>query len=449
MKQLLFLDQLFQKGLRCLKKTRPGRAFRVFAAGMVFTLIFLSIPACSDGSGSLPVKTSHTAVPSFLHAEGKSLVNENGETVLLRGVNLGNYFIQEFWMGPTLRTDQVACQKELEETLLSRFGAEKAEMLLNAYLDHFITEKDLDRIRALGLICIRLPVWYGTFTDEEGNRKDDAFARTDRIIEQAAERGLYVILDMHGAYGSQNGSDHSGIDGRDDKLNASRFFFGETAEKNQELYYKLWEEIAAHYREEPAVAGYDLLNEPFCTYRYDSRYGSGELHALLYPVYDTAYQKIRAIDDRHLIIMEAVWDATDLPKPEKYGWENVMYEYHNYEYSNYNNENNKQLNSMNRKLRGIRGEGHDVPSLMGEFNYFNQMDAWTKGLQLLEEAGVSWTFWSYKCMKENDNWGILWLDVPKVNAETDSFEKIMDTWSRVDEAEENKPLLDAIRKALE
>lgn len=407
----------------------------------------ISDPPETSDTAEVP-EAAASSVSGFLRAEGSSLIDENGAPVLLQGVNLGNYFVQEFWMGPTAATENVACQKELEETLVNRFGTEQAEALLNAYLDHYITEEDLGRIQALGLNCIRLPLWYGTFTDAEGNWKDDAFLRTDRIVEEAASRGLYVILDMHGAYGSQNGSDHSGIDGREDKLNASGFFFGDDAEKNQELYYRLWERIAEHYRDNPAIAGYDLLNEPFCTYRYDSKYSGGELHNFLYPVYDAAYQRIRAIDDRHIIIMEAVWDASDLPNPQKYGWKNVMYEYHNYEYSDYDNEDNRQINSMKRKLRGIRSERHGVPSLMGEFNYFNSMDAWTEGIRLLREEGISWTFWSYKCMKDNDNWGIMRLDIPRVNPEKDSYEEILEKWSRTGDAEENLPLTEAIRNAL-
>ena len=381
----------------------------------------------------------------YLCAEGKTLYDGEGQPILLQGVNLGNYFVQEFWMSATEATDRVRCQKELEEILIERFGEEKAGVLLNTYLDHFITEADFDFIQGLGFNCIRVPFWYGTLTDDLGNFKADAFSRLDWVVSQAQAQGLYVILDLHGAYGSQNGSDHSGIDGGEDKKNASAFFFGDQAAMNQELTYKLWEEIAAHYKGNPTIAGYDLLNEPFCTWRYNSGMSDQELHDLLYPVYDTAYQRIRAVDPLHLIIMEAVWDATDLPSPKEYGWTNVMYEYHQYEYSNYWNENNTQVKSFERKIKNIRSKNHDVPSYMGEFTLFNDMEAWMEGLRLLNEADISWTFWSYKCMKDNDNWGIMRLAVSKVNPETDSYEEIIRKWSNLDKARENYPLMKAIR----
>ena len=70
-----------------------------------------------------------------------------------------------------------------------------------------------------------------------------AFERFDWFVEEAKERGIYVILDFHGAPGSQNGSDHSGVDGQDEKEAASKFFFGDEAADNQELYYDIWKVI--------------------------------------------------------------------------------------------------------------------------------------------------------------------------------------------------------------
>ena len=386
--------------------------------------------------------------PGFLMANGKNWIDSSGKTVLLRGVNVGNFFVQEFWMSPTEGSETVRCQKELEEVLTERFGEARKDELLNAYLDHFFTEEDFDYIRDLGLNCIRLPLWYGVFTDAEGNWKEDAFSRVDWFIKNAEQRDIYVILDMHGAYGSQNGSDHSGIDGGDDKKTASEFFFGDRAEQNQELFFRLWEKLAEHYRDWPAVAGYDLLNEPFCTYRYNSGLSDRELHQLLYDVYDTAYRRIRAVDPDHVILFEAVWDPSDLPNPKSRGWDNVVYEYHQYEYSHYQNENNAQVEAMEKKVRLIRKANYSVPSLMGEFNLFNSMDAWTESLALLNENGISWTLWSYKCLQENDNWGLKRLSVPIVYPETDSFEDILAKWSSVGEAEENRPLADAVRSSL-
>ncbi|MEJ7388468.1 cellulase family glycosylhydrolase, partial [Staphylococcus epidermidis] len=40
--------------------------------------------------------------------------------------------------------------------------------------------------------------------------RNDAFKEVDRFINKANDHGLYVIIDMHGAPGSQNNQEHSG-----------------------------------------------------------------------------------------------------------------------------------------------------------------------------------------------------------------------------------------------
>ena len=62
--------------------------------------------------------------------------------------------------------------------------------------------------------------------------------------------------------------------------------------------------------------------------------------------------------------------------------------------------------------------------------------------------GISWTFWSYKCMTDNDNWGLMRLSVPKADPVSDSYETILEKWSRLQEAEENAELTEVIRKYL-
>ena len=201
-------------------------------------------------------------------------------------------------------------------------------------------------------------------------------------------------------------SDHSGLDGKDHKESASEFFFGDNAAANQELYLSLWRTIADRYEGNATVAGYDLLNEPYCTYRYNSSKSADELHTILWDVYDRAYNVIRQEDADHVIIMEATWNPEDLPNPEAYGWENVMYEYHNYLYDDYDNVGGGQISNMENKTNAIGNADYNVPSYMGEFNYFNNYGAWDDGLALLTELGINWTSWTYKTITGYGNWGL-------------------------------------------
>ncbi len=410
----------------------------------------LSLAAAMTVLAGCTSKTESITDKSFLKAVGRDLRDDRGKgkAVMLHGTNAGGYLLQELWMAPTLGTDRVRDEASIRAVLESRFGGEKARELEAAYRDSYWTARDFDNLRDLGANCVRLPFWYRTLVGETGELLEEGFARIDWFVREAGSRGIYVILDMHGAPGSQNGSDHSGVDGGRDKKGSSEFFFGTRAERNQKLYLDLWKAIAARYEGNAAVAGYDLLNEPFCTYRYNSGIPDRELRSTLWGVYDAAYRAIRAVDPDHVIVMEAVWDPVDLPDPARYGWENVMYEYHNYLYDDYDNAKGKQIANMEKKLALIAGAAYPVPSLMGEFNYFANCDTWDTGLALLNEAGVHWTTWTYKTTADRGNWGIYHHASTrgKIDLERASFEEIREFWSATDDVTANEGLIRVLKK---
>ena len=392
--------------------------------------------------------TNKIKYKDFLKANGKVLKNNygQGDTVYLRGTNAGGYMLQEFWLTPTDYTANVTDQTDLINTLTNRFGSDAAKTLINTYESNYWKESDFDTCASLGINCIRLPIWYMNFVDENNNWYSNAFDRVDWFVEQAGKRGIYVIIDMHGAYGSQNGSDHSGVDGGNDKKGASEFFFGSNAASNQEKYYQMWEKIAEHYNSNPVVAGYDLLNEPYNEYRYNSGYSDDQLHSWLWNIYDNAYKRIRAKDPTHVIIMEATWEPTDLPNPDTYGWENVMYEYHNYLYDDYENANGQQIANMQKRINNINSANYNVPSYMGEFSYFNSPSTWEQGLKLLNDSGLNWTNWTYKCVSTYGNWGLVNQSVSSVNAESDSYDTILSKWSNVGSGYLNTSLTNVFKK---
>ncbi len=384
----------------------------------------------------------------FLKADGKVLRDGSGtgNVVQLKGTNAGGYLFQEFWMTPTNATTNVKDEEGIYAILTERFGKEKMMELVDIYQDAYWTEADFDYCQEIGMNCIRLPFWYRNIVDENGEFYDNWYERIDWFVAEAAERNMYVILDFHGAPGSQNGSDHSGKDGGDDKKGASEFFFGDNAEANQELYYKIWEAVAEHYKGNSWVAAYDLLNEPYCTYRYNSGLSDKQLRESLWEVYDIAYDKIRAIDPDHVIIMEATWDPVDLPSPDKYDWENIMYEYHNYLYDDYDNVNGQQIANMKKKLNAIVSANYNVPSYLGEFAYFNNLEAWDEGMKLVNDSGISWTTWTYKVISDYGNWGIRNQKNLRVNLETYDYDAIANAWSQAGDSYENAGLAKVLSK---
>ena len=384
----------------------------------------------------------------YLGAKGKNIYTQkgSGDLVQLKGVNLGGYLFQEFWMTPTRPGSQIKAELDIYDYLTENNDEATAYQIADIYQDAYMTEKDFDQIQQLGMNVVRLPFWYRNIVDQDGQFIEDWYKRLDWVVEQAGTRGLYVILDFHGAPGSQNGSDHSGIDGGENKEEASEFFFGEEeiVKANQQLYYEIWEAIANRYKDSPVVAGYDLLNEPYCTYRYNASLSATELHTLLWDVYDEAYRRIRSIDPDHIIIMEATWDPVDLPSPSLYDWTNVMYQYHNYLYDDYDNANGGQIRNMQKKVNLIKAANYDVPSYMGEFTYFNNLEAWDQGMKFLTEAGLHWTTWTYKTVAKYGNWGLYHQYVGEVSIEASTLKRIESFYATMDQSFPNQNLLDVM-----
>jgi len=330
----------------------------------------------------------------FLKCNGTYIKNNYGQgsNVYLRGTNAGNWLVQESWMSSTSVRDQ----KNLMSALENRFGTSKMYELLDVYEDNYWVESDFDKCKTLGMSVIRLPFTYMNLYRYDSSVGDwvlrnDAFKRLDWFVEEAAERGIYVILDLHGAFGSQNGQDHSGevIDNVSDVT-----FFSNDYYKNKTL--ELWRAVASHYAGNPAVAGYDTLNEP--------GEKAGSTNAKHWAFYDQMYDTIRSVDPDHIIIMESCWGTANLPHPANYGWTNVVYEYHHYTWDYVSNLDG-QKTSCDNLLSSINGANYGVPTFIGEFTCFGIEEAWNYVLDKFNNAGWHYTTWSYKS-RNSGSWGI-------------------------------------------
>lgn len=370
-------------------------------AVILFAAAFTSLLcACTDDPDELPVPAEDYRL---LKTQGDDFVDEKGNKVFVKAVNAGGLFIQEEWMCATDLVDHLT----LCATLESRFGKAKALELIDIYESAFWTEKDFDNVKAYGFNCIRLPFAYFNLEDEDGDIT--RFERMDWFIDECDERDIYVILDLHGAYGSQNGSDHSG-----DTSGAELF----GSEENENRTEKLWKTVAARYRDRDVIAGYDLLNEPT---------GANDLQRWAF--YDRLYDEIRSVDDRHVIIIESVWETKNLPDPEFFGWENVAYSYHNYCWDGVGDAAAlKEFTDV--KVADYVALAYEVPVFVGEFTCFEEEDAWEYTLKKYEENNVNYAVWTYKVYGTDTSWGIYsGAPAEKVDPVTDSYDEIARKWS--------------------
>lgn len=395
----------------------------------IFITASLVLGACGaggsgDASGS-PIVEGAVNRPlvdeDFLHSENGALYNRKGEKVVLRGTNLGGWLIQEAWMCPLDKPDRSWGSWDTLSAMEKRgFDEEQISALFKAYQDNWITLEDLDRIKALGMNCVRVPFWYrnfqkddnGTYYGGEDMNQNPGFKRLDWLVSECAERGIYVILDLHGAPGFQ-GDDHcSGRTG------ASELFdITEEGEGFRLRTIELWERIGERYRDNPAVAAYDLLNEPMNGFDAFEK-----VDVRLWELYDRIIKGLRAVDPDHVITVEGIWEMGNLPAPSDYGWTNMLYQTHNY--------NNKTA-QIDQKIQDIKDRAHwGVPVLVGEFQ---SEGIWDYALSSYNENGISWTTWTYKGARSTFNEWFIYSNpsAPLVNPETDSYEEILEKWSCV------------------
>lgn len=379
------------------------------------TVFALGCPAFAAGETADTV-TGFTA-DDFLTTKGQDIVNRKGEKVRLKGVNLGAWMIFEGWLCPY--EDDLDHYTVLEK-LTEHFGEEKAYELFNTYMDNWITEYDLDEIKKMGFNCVRVPFWYRNFYYDDNGRKildengEWDFSRLEWVVSECAEREIYVVLDMHGAVGYQSDAPHSGK-GHSVGLYADT----EQGERYRELTDELWTEIATRFKDEPAVAMYDLLNEPMCDVEATEfeRRKNNEM------IYTRLYDTIRAVDSEHIITMEAIWTAIALPLAWTKGWENVVYQVHFYNNSNF------IFNFFAWVTKFIYS---DVPMMMGEF-YPHQKTTWDNCFKTLDKANYSWFLWTYKATGHG-MWSSDWClrgsknGFERVNVDNDSYEEIARKW---------------------
>ena len=347
----------------------------------------------------------------FLKVNGTQIRKQKGtgDIVYLRGTNAGGWLVQEDWMNPTNAYDQ----KTMMTTLANRFGASKRDELVSTYENNYWTTQDFDNCAEMGMSVIRLPFTYMNLCDDNGNLKSNAFDRLDWFVQNCSQRGMYVILDMHGAFGSQNGMDHSG------EINDGKQLYYNQSNKDKTL--NLWKKIAEHFKGNPAVAAYDILNEPGIK--------AAATYSLHWDFYNEIYNTIRSKDSNHIIIMESCWDADNLPRPSQYGWTNVAYEYHYYPWSA-QNSSDAQKSYFSSKVSDIANHNYGVPTFVGEFTCFEQAEGWKAAMSTFNGQGWHWTTWSYK-VTGNSSWGIYNHNPEKVDIYNDSADTIKNKWSAV------------------
>jgi glucan 1,3-beta-glucosidase len=348
------------------------------------------------------VRVSDTAFAQTNSNPATATTPASGSTdnsLILRGVNLGGWLVLEKWMVPDVYRETDASD---EYGLCLALGGQ-ARSRLDEHRETFITEDDFRWIRNCGLNAVRLPVGYWAL--EAPKPFVPAADFVDFALEQAQRNGLKLILDLHGAPGSQNGWDHSGRGGE----------IGWHKDPNNiKETIRILGAFAQKYGKHPALYGIEMLNEP-----------SPQIPiAILKEFYENAYSEIRRHTGMEVAVVfhdsfrAMAWQ--DFMKQPQYS--NVIIDTHLYQSFGHDDaERNAQeqlIFALKRKSTLEQMQREELPTLVGEWSLAlpypstRDLSSFQEGLvtsayadaQLLcFENTRGWFFWSYK-MKQEGAW---------------------------------------------
>jgi endoglucanase len=226
--------------------------------GVLLICLFL---ACI---GAAPLPTSPAT--GFVHASGQQIIDPQGQTIFLRGTNFSNRFWENKYSAST-----------------------------------YASKGFYQQLHELGMNTIRFDFSYRTMQGDAPAGSIDArfWPWIDQNIAWAKAAGIYMIINLHVAPGLDEGTLW-------------------TNNGDQQQTAALWKIIAARYKDEPIVAGYDLINEPM-------QVEKEQWQKLAQLLTDT----IRSVDTHHMIVVEAI-NAYPRPVFVEVKDTNLMYDFHFY-----------------------------------------------------------------------------------------------------------------------
>ncbi|WP_052381589.1 cellulase family glycosylhydrolase [Hymenobacter sp. APR13] len=362
----------------------------------------------------------------MLHTKGTALLDAQNQPVVLRGINVGGWLLQESYI---LRTDSLNSQWRIQQGMLRTMPEAEMEDFYRRYRAGFVTKADIDFIARQGFNCVRLPLHYDLFLTAAQRRVRtralqnprhveayvqalstwydqnqlftdavnlEGFRLIDDVLRWCAANRLYVVLDLHAAPGGQ-GADRNISDclvpldlwkRRDAK---GRLLY-------QDLTVRLWQQLSARYRNDARVALYDFINEPNGMTTANGLAGD---NSELSELYSRLIDVVRAQNDQHVVLLEGNGYGNEYTNltPDKLRTAhkgNIMYNAHRYWCTNdaaASDTNPLQINLLHN-LVAFRDQWQ-VPVWVGETGE-NSNEWFAAAVQELNQQNIGWCHWTLK-----------------------------------------------------
>jgi len=181
----------------------------------------------------------------------------------IQGINLGGWMILEKFITPSLFQNQSVLSL-WDYVAIYRNDSEKMQALWNHW-DTWIQEEDIRKLAVIGFTHVRLPVGYWTFvSQDELDKRGEQFVTgqlplLERCIYWLKKYSIKVIVDLHGAPGSQNGWDNSGR-----YTNNPLWGTGDTLNRTLEVIETISQwilQLETYQNTSDTIVGLELINE--------------------------------------------------------------------------------------------------------------------------------------------------------------------------------------------
>ncbi|TMC42821.1 MAG: glycoside hydrolase family 5 protein [Chloroflexi bacterium] len=288
-----------------------------------------------------------------------------------------------------------------------------------------LDEMDATLMQQAGFDVVRLGIDWAQLEPARG-RIDQAYLdRVAGAVSILNRHGLYVIFDMHFRLGWSPRFGYSGAPGwatigvpnwnplpqyswspslSPAAITSDAYFWLSSDWKKD--FYRSWQAVAARFKDNAGVAGYDIFNEahplPIPPRIFDKYY--------LWPMFKDAIEAIGAVDPNHLFLVEGILLLTMNTVVVHLKAPNLVYGTHLYEGSLIPPFWDGDPAFLRQRFQQRVKEAAEVPAPLwiGELGY----DLTQKGalsyadaaLDEMDQLGIGWAWWQWR---ENRYWGIV------------------------------------------
>ncbi|KAM0552678.1 hypothetical protein ACHAPJ_007775 [Fusarium lateritium] len=349
----------------------------------------------------------------------------------IRGVNFGGWLICEKWLQEKAWKDNLQCGESKSEfdCMRDHYSGNQRETGNKKFAEHWgdwINPDTVQSVHDVGLNTIRIPIGYWSYKDIV-DANSEPFADGDRmlpyldaVVKKAADLGIYVIIDLHGAPGGQQEDVFTGQD------NHPAGFFNDYNFGRAEKWLSWMTERIHNNDAYKTVGMIEVLNEPVSKHDANNRYPApGQDPGLVKKYYPDALKAVRDTearlqvrDDRklHVQFMSQKWDSGD-PRTDPVVANDPLTAFDDHNYVSFGFEDKDRGDKdklMSRTCNDCRVVNGEKFLITGEWSMTSNVDwhdrdffseFFTAQQQLYEKPGMNgWVFWTWKTELDDPRW---------------------------------------------